>query len=147
MRGQKVRWRAGDASVADYVRERVLQGVEAGLFSGGSPGVGDMVFYDTDADLPGHQRPPEGWPAPPDMADPAYWQAWAEWTVPFACGSEHTARSSLGRWSTTFFSTMPDGPMKDTVRAALIAKRESGEECPGLQAIPEDEWQRFVGKR
>ncbi len=68
-----------------------------------------------------------------------------DWADGFASEYEYTARSSFQRWGESYRGTMSDGSMKDTVRAALIAKRESGEECPGLQAIPEDEWQRFGG--
>ena len=147
MRVQKVRWQIGDVSVADQVRERLLEGVKQGLFSGGKPETGDWVSYATDADLPEHERPPEGWPVPPDLGDPAYWQAWAEWTVPFACESEFTAKASLRRWGKGGLSEMPNGPLKDTVRAALIAKHGSQDDCPGLKAVPAAEWQRFVEGR
>jgi uncharacterized protein YjbI with pentapeptide repeats len=148
MREQRVRRREDDVSVADHVRERVLRGVEEGSFSGGRPEAGDLVFYSTGVDLPEHERPPEGWPASPETDDPAYWLEWAAWTEDFACGSEHPARSSLRRWSGGIFGqvvgVIDDGPMKDTVREALMGAREVREDCPGLQAIPAEEWQEFV---
>lgn len=140
MREQKVSW-LDDFSVTDHVRERVLHGLEEGLFSGSTPESDDLVVYSTDAEMPAHQRPPEGWPAPPDTNDPAYWLAWVDWTEEFACENEHTARSSLQRWSAGAHDFV------NTVRDALMGAREVREDCPGLQAIPEEEWKRFVEGR
>ncbi len=141
MRGQKVSWRSGDVSVADEVRQQMLKGVEEGLFSGGKPKADDLVIFLDNPDLPGHERSPVGWPPPPDTNDPAYWLAWAQWTAEFACENEHYARSSMRRWE-----TLREG-LNDTTREALMGAREVRGDCPGLKAIPEDEWQRFVEGR
>ncbi len=124
-----------------------MRGLRRGVFDGYAPSPTDLIVHDrSDAVFTPAEPPttPEVWPPSADPDDPAYWNAWAEWTVPFACENEYTARSSMWRWGSGWFGTMPDGPMKDTVHAALIAKRESGKDCPGLHAIPAEEWQQFV---
>ena len=79
------------------------------------------------------------------------WNAWAKWTAGFACENEYTARSSLTRWSRRVpLSDLKDpAEAKKRVRGALAAARKTktGEECPGLHSIPDDEWKKFIEGR
>ena len=78
------------------------------------------------------------------------WNAWANWTAEFACEDEYTARSSLERWTSPLF---PLSGLEGSDRAeaqklvsrALVAARETGEKCPGLHSISDDEWEEFIG--
>ena len=73
----------------------------------------------------------------------------AEFISQLACGNEHAARGSLRQWGYGFFSFRPDDDIKIAVRAALLAARGKAiaKDCPGLHAIPEEEWQEFVNSR
>ena len=83
-------------------------------------------------------------PVPPE------WEALAYWTAELACKDEYTTRSSLNRWR-------PDGGVplfgwedydfdkaRERVLKALADARKTGEECPGLHSISDDEWNKFV---
>ena len=83
-------------------------------------------------------------PVPPE------WEALADRTAKFACKDEYTARNSLNRWR-------PDGGIPlfgwedhdfDKVRGrvlkALADARKTGEECPGLHSVTDDEWRDFL---
>ena len=78
------------------------------------------------------------------------WNAWANWTAEFACEDEYTARSSLNRWMSeedplSGLEGSDRAEAQKLVRRALVAARETGEECPGLHSISDDEWKEFVG--
>ena len=133
----------GGKTVADVVRERVLAGVERGVFDGWAPGPAHMVV---------HNRPPEdGWPASPTtegMEGKPFQTAMAELITNLACGDEHAARGSLRQWQRGFLSSRPDDDVKIAVHAALRdARAKAAADCPGLHAIPEAEWQEFVNSR
>ena len=85
----------------------------------------------------------------PDNHNQPDWDTWAEWTTEFACEDEYTARSSLQRWASEEPLSSLEGPdraeAQKLVRKALVAARETGEECPGLHAISDDEWKEFIG--
>ena len=85
----------------------------------------------------------------PDNYSQPDWNAWAEWTAEFACEDEYTARSSLERWESYLvrLSGLEDSDEAESqklVHKALVAARETGEECPGLHSIPDDEWKEFI---
>jgi hypothetical protein len=150
MREQKVAGRSlfdekiDEKTVADVVRDGVLEGITGGVFDGYGPATSDRVVHERDDLVFQPAEPPtmpDAWPPSADTSDPSYWAAWAEWTVPFACENGYTARSSLERWG------HPGEGWFDTVRKALIDKRDSSDDCPGLRAISEEEWQRFVRDR
>lgn len=62
MREQKVRWRGGDISVADHVKEWVLHGVAEGVFSRGPPNRTDLVAHTREPASLAEEATPEGWP-------------------------------------------------------------------------------------
>ena len=78
------------------------------------------------------------------------WNAWAEWTAEFACEDQYTARSSLKRWRSDGLALSglkgsDRAEAQKLVREALAAARETGEKCPGLHSISDDEWKEFIG--
>ena len=130
-----------DLSLKEHLRLRLK---ECGKrpFSGTPPDEGDLVVYSG--------RPPyafEYWPASATI-NAAYWKAWGDWTVEFACESEHHAHSSIRRWrriESRFGKGIPETAV-DIVRKALIDARSRAGACPGLSAIPDDDrsWMSFV---
>ena len=130
-----------DKSLEDHLRHR-LENCPKRPFSGAGPKEGDLVVHDGE---PRHAF--DNWPATAAIDD-AYWKAWGEWTVEFACESEYNARSSVRRWSdieSRFGKGIPD-TAADIVRKALIDARSSAGDCPGLSGIPDDDrgWKSFV---
>ena len=130
-----------DLSLEEHLRLR-LKKCGQRPFSGTPPDETDLVVHSG--------RPPyafEYWPASA-TTNAAYWKAWGDWTVEFACGSEHHARSSIRRWSrieSRFGKGIPDAAV-DIVRSALIDARSRTGDCPGLSSIPDDDhsWMAFV---
>ena len=105
-----------------------------------------MVFYIRMARF----GPPKDWPEPVDIKSKAYLNAWREWTVRFACQSVHTARSSFRRWRRDtlglkyIVSNSASNSARLTVLKALIEKRNDKKNCPGISAIPDDEWKSIL---
>ena len=145
----KVAWRE-ELTLGQYLEERLeryLKG-DSKIFDGVEPEDKDLVF---------HTRKDKKWPSAPDVNSNCYWSAWAKWTADFACENEYTARSSLQRWSSPNWTSMwlmlehsvtslgqeiPEWA-KETIRGAILKALERPE-CPGLHALTEDEWKRFV---
>ena len=101
--------------------------------------------YSSHPSIPGH------WP-PSISAVTKYWKTRSKWTIGFACKKEFTARSILKRW-------MSDAPLSNissesldiarcTIINAMKKKLQESEKwkCPGLHAIPDEEWQKLESK-
>ena len=130
-----------DKSLKDHLRER-LEDCPEWPFSGAVPKQDDLVVY---RGWPRHAF--ANWPEIPEIND-AYWNAWGEWTVKFACESEFNARSSMRHWSdigSRLGRRIPNTAV-DIVRQALVDARSNKVPCRGLSRIPDDdrEWNRFV---
>ena len=151
----QITWKE-DISLDEHLQESIKTGKNFWAFDNTGPNDGDMVFYKSYDLLPYGSRPSipkhKHWPPSIFADDTEYWKTRSEWTIGFACKNEHTARSILKRW-------MSDTPLSDirsenldiarcTIIDALKKKRQESEkrECPGLHAIPDDEWQKFESK-
>ena len=133
-----------DRSLEDHLRYR-LKNCPRRPFSGSGPEENDLVLHSG--------KPPyafANWPASAATND-AYWKAWGEWTVKFACESEYNARSSMSRWRDieSRFGTGISDTAVDIVRKSLIDARSSAGGCPGLSGIPDDDrgWISFVSQK
>ena len=151
----QITWK-GDISLEDHLQESIKadKNFWTSDNTGSNGGDEDMIIYKHFNLHPydSHLSIPERWPPSISADDTGYWETRSEWTVGFACKNEHTARSILKRW-------MSDTPLSDiraksldiarcTIIGALEQKRQESEkqECPGLHAIPDDEWQKFESK-
>ena len=149
-----------DISLKEHLEESIKADKNFWMSDNTGPSGGDMVIYKSYDLLPFGSRPsiPKHWPTSISADDTEYWKTRSEWMVGFACKNEHTARSILKRW-------MSDTPLSDigsesldiarcTIINSLKKKRsewrvwkgQKKRECPGLHAIPDDEWQKFESK-
>ena len=94
------------------------------------------------------------WPDYSSLNYSEYSEIWSRWTSDFACQDVYGARSSLRRLQSFLVSYYSERTIKfgnesfpiyptETVNEALVDARENREDCPGLRAIPDDEWERF----
>lgn len=97
---------------------------------------------------------PDDWTYNINLNYDKYSEKWVKWTSDFACGNEYTARSSLQRWESYFYPPRRERTMKfgtrnfpvypiQTIFNAMVDARKNREDCPGLRAIPDDEWEDF----
>ena len=125
--GIKLAWKE-DATLEDHLRESILRNPRS--------------------------QTPDGWDYKIYDDYSIYSKDWADWTSHFACQDEYGARSSLRRWRLYFSNPYSERTMAfnsqifpiyptETVYKALVDARENRGYCPGLRAIPDDEWQDF----
>ncbi|MDE0332383.1 MAG: hypothetical protein OXL41_10995 [Nitrospinae bacterium] len=138
--GIKLAWNKS-ITLKDHMRKR-LEDCPKQVFDGAKPKKEDMVFYDRKA----QSGPLMNWPEPVDINSIDYLNEWRNWTVQFACQNIHTARSSFRRWirDTLGFRHRISSSARTTILNALIEKRNDKKTCPGIAAIPDDEWKRHI---
>ena len=89
----------------------------------------------------------KSWSDCKDIATSEYWEAWADWTVEFACQNEYTGHMSIERWdSTNPLFDLEECISPDDLNQAkqyILGKLEDAAkdaQCPGLRTVPDGRW-------